>query len=168
MLLAILNICSKDELDSEETKKTTADTDQRRQRIKNKIMVLGKMSRTFSVLRENSELVMELKNLSGTGKLPTGTLGLGSEGIRKGKGEKRYGFYFIYNCFPLAITTFEDARRSDIENERLPPTSRESIEAIYQQTTVSKLRDVISEQDDALTHVANIIAFDSRSSRSQI
>ncbi|KAI8885524.1 calcineurin [Backusella circina FSU 941] len=151
MLLAILNICSKEELDSEDTqdtkKSTTAtESDQRRQIIKNKIMALGKISRTFSVLRENSELVMELKNLSGTGKIPTGTLGLGSEGIRK------------------AITTFEDARRSDIENERLPPTSRESIEAIYQETTASKLRDVISEQDDSLVHVANIIAFDSRSS----
>lgn len=98
MLLAILNICSQEELseaqEGEEVKsplvvipESASDMtpEQRRQIIKNKIMAIGKISRTFSVLRENSELVMELKNLSSTGKLPTGTLGLGSEGIRRGK-----------------------------------------------------------------------------------
>lgn len=96
MLLGILNICSQEELAAspEEKERETpvvivpnsADMsqEQRRQIIKNKILAIGKISRSFSVLRENSELVMELKNLSGTGKLPTGTLGLGSEGIRKG------------------------------------------------------------------------------------
>lgn len=97
MLLALLNICSQEELAAtlEEKEMETpvvivpnsADMsqEQRRQVIKNKILAIGKISRTFSVLRENSELVMELKSLSETGKLPTGTLGLGSEGIRRGK-----------------------------------------------------------------------------------
>ncbi|CAO0793839.1 unnamed protein product [Mucor circinelloides] len=152
MLLALLNICSQEELAATPEQKAmespvvvvpeNADMtpEQRRQIIRNKIMAIGKMSRTFSVLRENSELVMELKNLSGDGKLPTGTLGLGSEGIRK------------------AITTFEEARRSDIENERLPPASRESINAIHQETTNSKLRDAIGEQDDDLSRLAEVIA----------
>lgn len=100
MLLGLLNICSQEELTATPEEKAietpvvivpdSADDmspEQRRQIIKNKILAIGKISRTFSVLRENSELVMELKNLSGTGKLPTGTLGLGSEGIRKGKPE---------------------------------------------------------------------------------
>ncbi|KAI8890363.1 serine/threonine protein phosphatase 2B catalytic subunit [Backusella circina FSU 941] len=164
MLLAILNICSQEELSPEEAADATPivvvpdssdmTTEQRRQVIKNKIMAIGKMSRTFSVLRQNSELVMELKNLSSTGKIPTGTLGLGSEGIRK------------------AITTFEDARRSDIENERLPPTSRESIDAMHRETTSSKLRDAASEQDESLNRMADVIAsvpdVSSRTERSQV
>ncbi|CEP09740.1 hypothetical protein [Parasitella parasitica] len=152
MLLALLNICSQEELTATPEQKAVespvvlvpdnADMtpEQRRQIIRNKIMAIGKISRTFSVLRENSELVMELKNLSGDGKLPTGTLGLGSEGIRK------------------AITTFEEARRSDIENERLPPASRESIIAIHQEATNSKLRDAIGQEDYALSRMADVIA----------
>lgn len=100
MLLALLNICSQEELVATSEEKqmetpvviVTNDADmspeQRRHIIKNKILAIGKISRTFSVLRENSELVTELKNLSSTGKLPTGTLSLGSEGIRRGKREK--------------------------------------------------------------------------------
>ena len=61
------------------------------------------MSRVFSVLREEAERVSELKVASGTGKLPYGTLALGSEGIKN------------------AIQTFDEARKVDIENERLPP-----------------------------------------------
>jgi serine/threonine-protein phosphatase 2B catalytic subunit len=152
MLLALLNICSQEELAGTPEQRSVESSvvvmpdnaditpEQRRQIIRNKIMAIGKISRTFSVLRENSELVMELKNLSGDGKLPTGTLGLGSEGIRR------------------AITTFEEARRSDIENERLPPASRESINAIHQETTNSKLRDAIGGHDDDLSRMAEVIA----------
>ncbi|KAI8977102.1 serine/threonine protein phosphatase calcineurin catalytic subunit Ppb1 [Mycotypha africana] len=155
MLLAMLNICSQEELSEgvggegkttasaagpPTTITTDSETEQRRQIIKNKIMAIGKISRTFSVLRENSELVMELKNLSGSGKLPTGTLGLGSEGIRK------------------AITTFEEARRCDIENERLPPASRESMEAVQRETTHSKVRDAVGEQDNDLSRMADVLA----------
>ncbi|GAA5796670.1 Metallo-dependent phosphatase-like protein [Helicostylum pulchrum] len=152
MLLALLNICSQEELAATPEEKeietpvvivpNSADMsqEQRRQVIKNKILAIGKISRTFSVLRENSELVMELKSLSETGRLPTGTLGLGSEGIRR------------------AITTFEEAKRSDIENERLPPASRESINAVHQEYTVSKLRDAVGEQDESISRMAEVIA----------
>ncbi|KAI8082526.1 serine/threonine protein phosphatase calcineurin catalytic subunit Ppb1 [Gilbertella persicaria] len=138
MLLAILNICSQEE----EPSAQAPDTEQRRQIIKNKVMAIGKMSRTFSVLRENSELVTELKNLSHSNRMPTGTLGLGSEGLRK------------------AITTFEEARRSDIENERLPSTSREGMNAIHQENTASKIRDAVSESDNQLSRIAEVIASD--------
>lgn len=93
MLLAILNICSQEELQQtgaidasppHRRPEPISDTDQRRQIIKNKILAIGKMSRSFSVLRENSELVMELKSKCDTGKLPAGTLELGAEGIRRG------------------------------------------------------------------------------------
>ncbi|TDL24459.1 Metallo-dependent phosphatase [Rickenella mellea] len=110
MLVAVLNCCSKEELDEfdEETpvsptKSEQAESAERRKVIKNKILAVGRISRVFSLLREESERVSELKNVSGTGKLPYGTLALGAEGIKD------------------AINSFEDARKSDIENERLPP-----------------------------------------------
>lgn len=46
-----------------------------------------------------------------------------------------------------AITTFEDARRSDIENERLPPTSREKLDEMHRETTSSKLRNAAIQED---------------------
>lgn len=124
MLIAILNICSKEELEEEDDvllEVPTSDVqmsdrvserrsdgldeyNERRMVIKNKILAVGRMSRVFSVLREEAERVSELKMATGTGKLPYGTLALGSEGIKE------------------AIHSFEEARKVDIENERLPPT----------------------------------------------
>ncbi|WFC96352.1 protein-serine/threonine phosphatase [Malassezia brasiliensis] len=129
MLIAILNICSKEELEEAEDEDNSLLLEQetttrpspvpaitgggyadqsdefleRRSVIKNKILAVGRMSRVFSVLREEAERVSELKVASGTGKLPYGTLALGSEGIKN------------------AIQTFDEARKVDIENERLPP-----------------------------------------------
>jgi serine/threonine-protein phosphatase 2B catalytic subunit len=94
MLLAILNICSKEELlaDEEEDAKVKGITDssseeaeQRKMVIRNKILAIGKISRVYSVLRENSERITELKSLSPSGRLPLGTLALGVEGIKSGK-----------------------------------------------------------------------------------
>ncbi|KAI9262727.1 serine/threonine-protein phosphatase 2B catalytic subunit [Sporodiniella umbellata] len=131
MLLAILNICSQEELSESEKRidKTDEAAEQRRQIIRNKIIAVGKISRTFSVLRENSELISELKSMSNTGKLPTGTLGLGAEGLKQ------------------AITTFEEARRSDIENERLPPTTHERLDGVLYEETAAKLNDTINHID---------------------
>lgn len=93
MMIAILNICSHEELSNEEHRKSldgpsitsyNEEMDQRRIVIKNKIIAVGKMSRVFSILRENSEQVMELKAASPTGKVPLGTLALGMEGIKSG------------------------------------------------------------------------------------
>ncbi|RSH92295.1 3',5'-cyclic-nucleotide phosphodiesterase (PDEase) (3':5'-CNP) [Saitozyma podzolica] len=115
MLIAILNCCTKEELEEEEetpmpyTPETpeevelAEDSVERRQIIKNKILAVGRMSRVFALLREESEKVSELKSLSGTNSLPAGMLASGAEGIRE------------------AIQGFDDARKSDIENERLPP-----------------------------------------------
>lgn len=86
MLLSILNICSQEELSESEQKADKVDdaAEQRRQIIRNKIIAIGKLSRTFSLLRENSELITELKTMSNTSRLPTGALGLGAEGLRRG------------------------------------------------------------------------------------
>ena len=71
-------------------------------------MAIGRLSRVFQVLREESERVTELKTASG-GRLPAGTLMLGAEGIKQ------------------AIHNFEDARKVDIQNERLPPSHDEVV-----------------------------------------
>ncbi|KAF9737378.1 serine threonine-protein phosphatase 2b catalytic subunit [Paraphaeosphaeria minitans] len=120
MLIAILNTCSKEELE-EETPSSLASgpssppltqsldpesIEFKRRAIKNKILAIGRLSRVFQVLREESERVTELKTASG-GRLPAGTLMLGAEGIKQ------------------AIHSFEDARKVDIQNERLPPSHEE-------------------------------------------
>ncbi|KAF2455487.1 Metallo-dependent phosphatase-like protein [Lineolata rhizophorae] len=118
MLIAILNTCSKEELE-EDTPSSLGgapspplanmdpeSTEYKRRAIKNKILAIGRLSRVFQVLREESERVTELKTAAG-GRLPAGTLMLGAEGIKQ------------------AIHSFEDARKVDLQNERLPPTHEE-------------------------------------------
>ena len=124
MLIAILNTCSKEELEpptpidvgvpTPPSEKDIIESSEAKKRaIKNKILAIGRLSRVFQVLREESERVTELKTATG-GKLPQGTLMLGAEGIKQ------------------AINNFEDARKVDLQNERLPPThdevSRQSLE----------------------------------------
>jgi serine/threonine-protein phosphatase 2B catalytic subunit len=122
MLIAILSTTSEDELKEDATPSTvspgpispaisgaTMDPDSiefKKRAIRNKILVIGRLSRVFQVLREESERVTELKTASG-GRLPAGTLMLGAEGIKN------------------AISSFEDARKVDIQNERLPPSHEE-------------------------------------------
>lgn len=117
MLIAILNTCSKEELEDTTpssvgpTSPPASELDPesiefKRRAIRNKILAIGRLSRVFQVLREESERVTELKTASG-GRLPAGTLMLGAEGIKN------------------AITSFEDARQVDLKNERLPPTHDE-------------------------------------------
>ncbi|GAA5990676.1 hypothetical protein JCM5350_001843 [Sporobolomyces pararoseus] len=118
MLIAMLGICSKEELDEEdeeaeeevvaegeegEAELTEEEIAERRAAIKNKILAVGKMSKLFSVLREESEAVSELKNVAGTSTVPSGALANGADGIKE------------------SITNFGDARKSDIDNEHLPP-----------------------------------------------
>ncbi|KAI0765397.1 serine/threonine protein phosphatase 2B [Fomes fomentarius] len=109
MLLAMLNCCTKEELEESSDEETlisptpSEEASERRKVIKNKILAVGRMSRVFALLREESEKVSELKSVSGSARLPYGTLAAGAEGIKE------------------AISGFDDARKSDIENERLPP-----------------------------------------------
>lgn len=58
---------------------------QRRQIIKRKVLAIGKMSRSYTLLKEHPELIQQLKNISSNGKLPAGTLATGEQGIRDGK-----------------------------------------------------------------------------------
>lgn len=91
-------------------------------------MAIGRLSRVFQVLREESERVTELKTQSG-GRLPAGTLMLGAEGIKQ------------------AIHNFEDARKVDLQNERLPP-SPEEIEKISAEDRRAALERAATEADN--------------------
>ena len=103
----MLNICSKEELEEEmdmhlppapvppEPIPPTAapvkpkdEREDRRQVIRNKVLAIGRLSRVFSVLREESESVSELRRVSGNVRLPAGTLMLGAEGIKQGTNPK--------------------------------------------------------------------------------
>lgn len=94
----MLNICSKEELEEDlqiaplASEAVSAgsevispeEREARRQVIKNKVLAIGRLSRVFSVLREESESLSELRRVSGSAKLPAGTLMLGAEGIKRG------------------------------------------------------------------------------------
>ena len=105
ILMALLNICSKEELndipdvtnDDLKSLHITAENSliqasdkedseaARRMVIKNKIRAVAKMATVFHVLRTESETIAELKSLMGKNQLPSGSLALGSEGIKKGR-----------------------------------------------------------------------------------
>jgi len=142
MLIAILNTCSKEELE-EETPLSAISNDPisppegeidpnspeaKRRAIKNKILAIGRLSRVFQVLREESERVTELKTATG-GRLPAGTLMLGAEGIKE------------------AITSFEEARKVDMQNERLPP-SHEEVENTHKEVRQEALGRALAEADN--------------------
>lgn len=101
----------------------------RRRSIRNKVLAIGRLSRVFNVLREESERVKELKTVSG-GRLPVGTLMFGVEGIKD------------------AIESFEDARRVDIENERLPPSHNEVVRNANEEHRQALERATWEAEDD--------------------
>lgn len=129
MLISLLNICSKEELEEEDEEDIMSEEEvadgvptgteedvevddeesfidehgERRVAIKNKILSVGRMSRVFSLLREETERSSELRSAAGETSLPYDSLVLGSEEVKDN------------------IHGFDDARKVDIENERLPP-----------------------------------------------
>merc|ERR1719276_723912 len=122
MLVALLNVCAvetdddssvgspvhNESLDEEALEAQKAC----REVIRNKIRAIGKMARVFSVLREESEQVLQLKGLTPTGALPLGALSGGKASLIGAL----HGFSPNHK-----ITSFEEARDLDQLNERMPP-----------------------------------------------
>lgn len=160
MLIAILNTCSKEELEDETPTSASGpgspplpmDIDSsefKRRAIKNKILAIGRLSRFFQVLREESEKVTELKTAAG-GRLPAGTLMLGAEGIKQ------------------AINNFDDARKVDLQNERLPPTKEEVYRRSDEQRMSAFQRAQQEADNDAgLATVARRISMSAGSGKSR-
>ncbi|XP_055331776.1 serine/threonine-protein phosphatase 2B catalytic subunit 2-like isoform X2 [Paramacrobiotus metropolitanus] len=113
MLVALLNICSDDELADEQ--ETAEGPSVRKEVIKNKIRAIGKMARVFTVLREESESVLQLKGLTPTGSLPLGVLSGGKDTLKTVLTDYSAG---------NDIKTFDQAKALDKINERIPPARR--------------------------------------------
>lgn len=123
MLVSILNICAEEELEedvpiineevgkiveenSTDTNKiahgTILSDESKRRSLRNKILAIAKVSRMYSVLREESDKVEYLKTIN-SGTLPKGALAHGTEGLNE------------------TLSQFEKARKQDLINERVPP-----------------------------------------------
>jgi serine/threonine-protein phosphatase 2B catalytic subunit len=74
--------------------------------IKSKIQSVAKMNKMFSVLREDSELILKIKNISPDGKLPRGILLEGKPAIKN------------------ALKQFNFASELDKENEKRPKNKK--------------------------------------------
>ncbi|KAG5638516.1 3',5'-cyclic-nucleotide phosphodiesterase (PDEase) (3':5'-CNP) [Sphagnurus paluster] len=125
MLLAVLSVCSEEELTEVDSDEETvasvdqamspADVQRRRQEIKNKIMAIGKMQRVFQRLREESEHATELKVDGESMPPPMNTDALGVQGAQ----------------IKQTIRNFDDARRVDMLNERLPEFNVDAAPATF-------------------------------------
>ena len=111
MLVTILNLCSDEELDDIENNGENEIDAERKEVIRNKIRAVGKMARAFSVLREESEIVLQLKGLTPTGSLPLGALSGGKDSLTVAL----QGFSPNHK-----IATFAETKDLDKPNERMP------------------------------------------------
>ncbi|KAF5340239.1 hypothetical protein D9611_007793 [Ephemerocybe angulata] len=107
MLLGVLSVCTEDELDTESDEEAKEDqaAEQirlRREQIKHKIRAVGRMQRVFTLLREEAESASELTLANPASAALPNQLAVNGTKISKG------------------IHSFEEARKSDIANERLP------------------------------------------------
>ncbi|KAI0704532.1 Metallo-dependent phosphatase [Earliella scabrosa] len=136
MLLAILSVCSDQELESVSSEEEDADRQRaledddsseegddtrtvadmprdlasRRQEIKNKIMAVGRMQRVFQLLREEAENATELAPTPGAPTWPGGFHAPGAPDALGVHGQQ----------VRRMIRSFSDARASDLANERMP------------------------------------------------
>ena len=102
----IEKILKTDELDEKQKRKLI---------LKNKVTSIAKMSKMFCTLREESEMVLQIKNISPDGKLPRGILMSGKPAIKNGK---RPNLYLLKNY--IVLKQFSFAKEIDKQNEKRP------------------------------------------------
>lgn len=90
----------------QQTTSSILDDEARRKALRNKILAVAKISRMYSVLREEGDKVEHLKTIN-AGTLPRGALAHGPEGLSE------------------TLSTFEKARKQDLVNEKMPPSLEE-------------------------------------------
>ncbi|KAJ8683286.1 hypothetical protein QAD02_019078 [Eretmocerus hayati] len=154
MLLGVLKICPDHELQDDEKKlyKENVTMSPRKDVIRNKIKAIGKISRSYAVLREERECVLKLKGLTANGSLPVGALAGGKTTLNEAL-EKLH-------------VTFKDAKLLDAANERMPPRKSSSTPPMTK--SKSQLFDSPSSSDSK-NHLCNeSISSRLRSSRRSI
>ena len=115
MLVAVLNVCSDDELsDDEMPAEARAMKEERKNQIRGKIRAIGRMAKTFSTLREEAETIYTLKGLTPNGLLPVGALADGKEGLKNVLKDRK-------------AHKFDVVKSLDRVNERLPPARGASL-----------------------------------------
>ncbi|KAH8313812.1 hypothetical protein KR067_012149, partial [Drosophila pandora] len=180
MLVNILNICSDDELvagpddeleeelrkkivlvpanvnnnnNNNTPSKPASMSALRKEIIRNKIRAIGKMSRVFSILREESESVLQLKGLTPTGALPVGALSGGRDSLK----EALQGLTAASH-----IHSFAEAKGLDAVNERMPPrrpllmsASSSSITTVTRTTSSNSSNNTNSNNNNTETKNSN-------------
>lgn len=101
MLMAVLNICSDEELKEEEP----AELSERQEVIRKKIQAVAKMAKAYSALRKDSQAALELKGLTpATKNEESSSQTILEKGRRRGR-----------------TFSFDEAQELDLMNERMPP-----------------------------------------------
>lgn len=79
---------TEDDIDLDKVLKNDEPMDDKKKKqlvMKGKVCSVAKMSKMFTTLREESEMLLQIKNISPDGKLPRGILLQGKPAIKNGK-----------------------------------------------------------------------------------